>query len=270
MTVNLQQIKAILYLHLLRTWRYKYSFINSTINIALWITIFVLSALVFAPEEQLAVIGPSMFWGIFIWNIVSNSVWYISGWSNFFLLSTGLLEEHIIHGIRIMKFLLGRIITILVQLALATLPIYYIIRYSTGTTVSFIENPIFILLGLTTVTFMALSYALLLAAIAIRTNVPGPLLDISNFFLFIIGGIAVPIASLPEKIRIITILIPYSHASEIVRYGATGMQPYLGLYYETIISITLATIMTIISYYIFRQVEDKYIRTKGIKGVGRM
>ena len=45
--------KAVLFLHTIRLWRYKWSFLNMILSEAAWIFLFVLGALLFVPEEQL-------------------------------------------------------------------------------------------------------------------------------------------------------------------------------------------------------------------------
>ena len=93
MRIGIYKVKAVLWLHILRLWRYKFSFINNVFSIMLWITIFVLGALMFIPKEQMSYVAPITFWGIVMWNIMSNSVWFIGGWSWFFI-SQGFVEEH--------------------------------------------------------------------------------------------------------------------------------------------------------------------------------
>lgn len=263
------RIRPILYLHLLRTWRYKYSFINSTLNIALWMAIFILGALVFVPPEQLPTTAPYIFWGVVLWTLLSSSVWYIGGWMWFFL-SLGMIEEHMIHNMRVMPVLIGRIITVTVQLALVTPVMYVIVSYATGGSIPLIHNPVILAYALVSMIIMSISYGLILAAISIRTGVPGALLDISNFLLFIMGGIAVPVTNLPDILKKFAMFVPYSHPSELVRYAAAGITPYLPLWIELTVSGIVAAAMLIATYLIFRYIEDHYLRIQGPRAIGRM
>ncbi len=266
----MRNLKAIIYLHLLRTWRYKLSFINSTLNITLWMSIFILGAILFVPKNLLPQTAPVIFWGILIWNILSSSVWYIAGWTIWFLISTGLIEEHYLHGVGMLRFLSGRLITITIQVAMATPLVYVLLLYAAKTSFPLVSSASYLLLGILCFTMISLSYALILSVIAMRTSVPGPLLDFSNILFFVIGGIAVPLANLYEPIRIIALFTPFSHPAEIVRYGAIGIVPYIGLEREVLITVFLALFLFSVAVIIFRKVEQDYLRKHGIKGIGRM
>ncbi len=266
----MSRLRPIVYLHLLRTWRYKYSFINSTFNITFWIAIFILGALLFVPEEELATTGPYVFWGVTLWNIISTSVWYIAGWSIWFFVSLGLVEDHMLHNTRTLYVLAGRLVTIATQVAMVTPFMYLLVSYATGARFPLAVKPLFLLYGLATATVMAVSYGLILSAISLRTGVPGPLLDITNFLIFIVGGVAVPVAMLPGPLRSVAVAIPYSHAAEVMRYGAAGLEPYLPLTVEVAVSGIVAAAMAAVAYILFTYLENKYIRIHGVRGVGRM
>lgn len=266
---GLAKLLAVIYLHGVRTWRYKYSFINSSINTMLWITIFLLGVIMFVPAKELPVVAPQVFWGITVWNLITYTVIYISGWTTWFLVSMGLVEEHMLHGLGLPLLLAGRLVTVLAESAIAVPLVYFVLRGVAGP-MRLVENPWLLLYGLVAAEAMALGYALVLATLALRLSIPGPMLDITNFILFIVGGIAAPVAKLPAQLRVVALLTPYSHAAELVRYAATGTKPYLGLLTETFISGALAVAMPLAAYAFYRFVEKHYLRRYGVRGVGRM
>ncbi|BEP17230.1 hypothetical protein PYJP_05820 [Pyrofollis japonicus] len=268
-STRLARLKAILYLHALRTWRYKYSFINSSINMLLWITILILGVIMFVPSEELGSVVPNLFWGIVVWNMISYTVIYVAGWTTWFLVATGLIEEHILHNTRLSMLLMGRLITVAAELAIAV-PLVYAVLGSIAGHQHLITNPLLLVYGAAAAEAMALGYALTISALGLRLNIPGTLLDVVNFLLFIIGGIAAPIVRLPEPLRIVAILTPYSHAAEVVRYAATGTRPYLGLWVEIVVSGVLAAALLTTGIIVYRLVEDRYIRRYGVRGLGRM
>jgi len=94
----LTRLKAILWLHTLRLWRYKWSFLNMVLSHAAWIFLFILGALLFVPGEYLGVAVKAAFWTIVAWNIISMFSSLIGGWMHFFI-SLGMVEEHILRGI---------------------------------------------------------------------------------------------------------------------------------------------------------------------------
>ena len=265
----MSRLKAVLYLHALRTWRFKYSYLNSSLNMLLWMTIFLLGALTFVPREKLPEAAPYAFWGLLLWNTITITTWNIAGWMWFFI-SEGLAEDHLLHGARIMEVLAGRLMTVAMEAGPVALLLYYVILYSTGGGISALHNPLYLAYGFAAGTVMALSYSLILAALSLRIGVPGNLLDIANFMLLVVGGLIAPIASLPHPLRTLALLVPYAHAAEIMRYGAVGAQPYIDLYIEVLVSGLVAAVMMLVAYIVFRLVEDRYVRKQGVRAIGRM
>ncbi|MET1127891.1 MAG: hypothetical protein ABWW70_01040 [Thermoproteota archaeon] len=266
----LSRIAAVVYLHALRTWRYKYSFANSAINMTLWIAIFILGTLAFVPAEQLPTVAPYLFWGIVSWQMISVTVMYVAGWTTWVLLVLGMVEEHMLHNTRTLHVLLGRMISIAAQLAVALPLTYAIVAFAAGGPFPLARDPLLVGYGLAAITAMAFGYALVLAAASLRTSVPASLLDMANFLLFVVGGVAVPVSRLPGPLRAIALAIPYSHAAEVVRYGAAGLEPLLPLRTEILASGLLAAALMAAGYAAFRLVEDVYVRRSGVRGVGRM
>lgn len=262
------RLKAIIWLHFLRLWRYKFSFLNNILTIILWLTIFVLGALMFIPPEQWNDMAPMALWGIIMWQFLSTSVWYIGGWTWFFI-SQGFVEEHLLVDTSPVPVLVGRAITGLSITLAASLLVALVFTGLAGTAVLSVVNPLIVLLGLVLLATMTTSYALLLSAASFRIGIPGTILDIANFISFVLGGFAVPIASLPAQIRSIALIIPYAHAAEIVRYGVRGLEPYLGFTNELLISITLSLVLALTARAIFKRTM-RYIRIHGVKAVGRM
>ncbi len=262
------RIKAIIWLHFLRLWRYKFSFLNNILTTILWLTIFVLGALMFIPPEQWSDMAPIALWGIIMWQFLSSSVWYIGGWTWFFI-SQGFVEEHLLTNTSPVPVLVGRAITGLSVTLAASLLVALVFTGLAGTAVLSVDNPLIVLLGLTLLATMTISYALLLSAASFRIGIPGTILDIANFISFILGGLAVPIAGLPEQIRPIALVIPYAHAAEIVRYGVRGLEPYLGFTNELLVSIAFALTLALTARIVFKRTM-RYIRIHGVKAVGRM
>ncbi len=269
MESRFHKVKAILYLHLLRTWRYRYSFINSTINMGLWVAIYILGALLFVPHEKIGVMAPYMFWGILLWSIMTSSVWSIGSWT-WFLLSLGLYEEHVLHDTSLPAFLSGRTVTVAMDTILITPIMYFLVRKLAPGTHVVAGNILFIASGIIAMYLISISYALILSAISLRIGVPGTLLDMSNFLLLVVGGIAVPLEALPGALRKLALLIPFSYPAEITRFGATGLEPILGVEKTSLITLMLSVGMVFASLWVFRWVENRYIRIYGPRAIGRM
>ena len=262
------RLSAILWLHLVRLSRYKYGFINFILVTILWYLIYLLGALMFVPEDEVSTVAIITFWGVVLWSMMNNCVWLIAGWT-WFILVTGLAEEHIIHNVNPLLFITGRFLTGF-SVSLATIPLVVLVFISfSGYNLLSIYNPFYLVLGISLILVYATLYALTLASLSLRTNVPGPMLDIVNIFMYIGGGIGIPLYRMPSGLREFTLLVPYTHAAEITRYGVLGIEPYIGLGNELIIAFVYLLIMLSLTLVIVRRVV-KYIRLHGVKAIGRM
>ena len=179
-------------------------------------------------------------------------------------------EEHKLANTSVLEVISGRSITVLMDIVLITPIMYFLVTQITGGKVIFAVSPLYILMGFLGMFLMSLSYGLSLSALSLRMGVPGTLLDISNFFLLVMGGIAVPVESLPGPAKLLAIAIPFSHPAEIVRYGATGNPTYIPLHIELMIMWIYTAALLLLAYFLFRYVEDKYLRLYGPRAVGRM
>lgn len=262
------RVKAIIWLHLIRLWRYKYSAFNMALNTTLWVAIFLLGALMFMPPENLPIGIPLAFWGIAMWTIMSSCVWLIGAWTNFYI-SMGFIEEHLLVNVSSSKVLVGRAITGLSVSTIAIILIYFALSSLTGISGGVINDPLLIIFGISIFIIMSLSYGLILSALSFRTGIPSVLLDIFNFIIFIVGGIATPILMLPGLVKQITFMIPYSYPAEIVRYAAVKYPTFIPLEMNIFISVFLAFIMAITSLFLMRWAES-YVRKHGVKAIGRM
>ena len=266
--MKLNKFKAIIWLHILRLWRYKYSAFNMALNTTLWISIFLLGAIMFMPPEKLPMGMPLIFWGITLWTILSNSVFLIGGWTNFYV-SMGFIEEHMLTNTSPTHVLVGRAYTGLSVSGMAILLIYIVLSSLLGMGGEIVSDPLLLITGLIIFIIMSISYGLSLSALSFRTGVPGTLLDVSNFILFIIGGIATPVSMLPKPMDIIALLTPYSYPAEIVRYASIGYKPYLPLNITILIGIMYAIAMAITALYLMRRAET-YVKLNGVRAIGRM
>jgi len=222
----------------------------------------------FVPRKQLPQIAPLTFWGLVMWNIISNSVWLIGGWTWFFV-SQGFVEEHMLLNTRPSAVLVGRAFTGLMVSLIAIILVMLVFIGIVGEVIMEIQNLALLIVGLIELITMAICYGLFLAALSFVIRVPGTLLDVANFVVFIIGGVGVPTNKLPDILKYVAIAIPYSHAAEIVRCGVVGIEPYLGLHQELFTSSLITISMIITSIYIFKTIEN-HIRKHGVKAIGRM
>ncbi len=263
----IRKFVTIVWMHMLRMWRLKTSYVNSVVNTSIWLFIFALSVFAFTPAERASEVAPYVFWGMLMWALMSYNVWYIAGWTWWFI-GLGMVETHLLTNTSPIPVLLARGFVGVSLAALTVLilsPIFYFIG---GPAVYSVTHPAYLALGLVTIYVMAASYALTLAAISFRIGVPGVVLDITNFLAFFVG-ILTPPTYLPASLRVVSLAIPYTHAAELVRYGAAGSEPLIGAGMEAVVAVAVAAAMVGMAI-VAQRYSLRAIRKYGVRGVGRM
>lgn len=258
---------AIVWMHVLRMWRLKTGYVNTVVNTSMWLFIFALSVFAFTSPERVQVVAPYVFWGMLMWSLMSYNVWFIAGWAWWFI-GLGMVEEHLLTNTSPIPALLARGVVGVSLAALTVLvlsPIFYFIG---GPVVYSVTHPAYLALGLLTLYVMSASYALTLAAVSFRIGVPGVILDITNFLAFFVGVLTPP-SHLPAGLRAASLAIPYTHAAELVRYGAAGAEPLMGVGTEAITAVAVAAAMAGMAA-VAQRLSLKAIRKYGVRGVGRM
>lgn len=266
--MNLHRLKAIVWLHTLRLWRYRTSLINSALSTTFWILLFLLGAIMFTPSQRVAETVSAAFWGIAMWSIISNIVNLISGWTRFYL-SQGFVEEHMLMDTSPFLVLLCRPITGLSASLLTVAFTYFTIEALNAIPITAATEPFILTLGIVFLIIMSTSIGLILAALSFRTGVPGMFIEILNFTLLIVGGLTVPIANIPGYLRSIAVFIPFSYPAELVRFGAAGLRTWLPI--ETLISVSSGLCLAIsTSAFIAVRWMEKHMRKMGLRAIGRM
>ncbi len=162
-----------------------------------------------------------------------------------------------------MTLIAGRIITAII-VTIVAIPVVGIIYYElTGIDIFKIFNPFYLLVSFILIMLYALLYSLILSSIGLRLRIPGVMLDVLNIVVYIIGGIGVPLIKMPSQMRIIAFLIPYTYATELERFGVTGLAPFLGLG-KTIVFGTLYLIVLLMISILIIRYSTHYVRKYGV------
>ncbi len=265
--MGLHRVRAMLWLHLIRITRYIPGLVNWSVVDGLWISIYVLGAIMFTDPERYVEVAPLLFWAVFAWNLMSTPVWVVGNWSGFYI-NMGLYEEHEIAGASHSLFLSLRVIPSTIASLITAAVVGYMVYYVTGADVLAVREPLALVLSLASILALSLAYSLLLAYAAIVTQAPAPMLDFMNFILFIIGGVGVPVDSIPEQVRWIAVITPYSHPAEVMRWSITGREPYLGLAGEVLATIAFLAVAWA-TVYIASVLARRHARLYGVRGIGR-
>lgn len=255
--------KAVLWLHTIRLWRFRWSFLNWILSDAAWIFLFVLGALLFVPREQLSMAVKGAFWTIVAWSVISNFSSLIGSWMNFFI-SIGMVEEHLVRGFSPFKALLGRLITGSSITIASLLFMAMLVGGAFHVDLLSADRTWLLVLGLGLLAVEGISYGFTVAAISMRTSVPNNLLEILN--LGIIGLLMVPVQAIPGSARLAYLCIPYVAPSHLMKVATSSALPML-LEKAVLISALEATAMFFVALFAMRLVEV-WIKRNGVKAIG--
>ncbi len=258
----LARVKAVLWLHTIRLWRYRYSFLNMILSEGAWIFMFVLGALLFVPSEKLVVAVKGAFWTIVAWSVVSNFSSLVGGWMNFFI-SIGMVEEHLVRGFSPFRTLLGRVVTGLSVIVVSLLFMAALVGGAFHVNLLHAESLWLLLLGMGLLAVQSLSYGFTVASVAVRTSVPNNLLEILN--LVVVGLLMVPVQALPEGLRLAFLCIPYVAPAHLVKLAAGAGE---GLEYA---ALTVAWVETMAMAAIAVWATEwaiQWIRRNGVRAIG--
>ena len=265
---TLSRFYAMLWVNVLWRARYVYGSLNWALSDGLWVTIYVLGVLAFTRPEQYSLVVPMVFWAVFAWTLISMPVWIIGNWVKFYI-AMGVYEEHELAGVDHAVFLSLRVIPSLIITIPSVLVVMLFLYAVTGILPGAV-NPVLLSACLILILVQATVYGLILPYLGLFTGTPAPLLDFFNFFLFIAGGIATPIASLPAPLQLFAIATPYSHPAELMRASiVANYKPYLGFLGEVFAS-TAYTLLLVLVFVVSRRLVTRKIRREGVKGIGRM
>jgi len=255
--------KAVLFLHTIRLWRYKWSFLNMILSEAAWIFLFVLGGLLFVPKEELSTTVKGAFWVIVAWSMISNFSSLIGGWMSFFI-SMGMVEEHLLRGFSPFKALLGRLITGSTVIVASLLFMATLVRGAFHVNLLAVGQVALLIGGMILLAIESLSYGFTVAAISMRTSVPHNLLEILN--LGVIGLMMVPIHVLPEAVRIIYLCIPYTAPAYLVKVAISSTPP--DLVKEALIISTIVSMTMLFTAVLVMRLVNYWIRKNGVKAIG--
>ena len=254
--------KAIVWLHVVRLWRYKWSFLSTAVTSVLWLFLFILGVLLFVPPESQREASLQAFWVVFAWSFVSSGTWLMGAWVRF-LISVGLVEEHMLRGVTPYEVMYGRVIPFLFDVFLTTTIAVLVIGTTFGVNVFEVEDVWMLLLGVVLVFLQSLSYGLIVTSLSMRTGVPSQLLDIVN--MLTIGLLMLPAERVHASVRHLFYLIPYTAPMQLIRCGLGGLRDYLALTEGVVVLAILLAIAASAA-----RSTLKYVRKEGVKAVGFM
>lgn len=257
------RLRAVIWLHFLRLWRYRYNLLNMVVSNAMWILLLILGVLLFVPKEEFPQAVRTAYWTIACWSIISNFSSLVGGWTNFFI-SLGMVEEHMMRGISPFLVVGGRLSTATVVSALTVLSMGALIQALFPCPIFELLNAELAILGFTAVALESLFYGLTVAALAMRTSISEQFLEILNFA--VIGILLVPMRIIPEAARLFYLAIPYVAPAYLLKV-ASGSEDQSLLLPAVAISLIEVAILWLIAYTTIR-VTEEHLRRNGVRAIG--
>ena len=259
----LARVKAVLWLHTLRLWRYKWSFLNMILSYVVWMLLLMLGILLFVPHELLGETVKAAFWTILAWNIISQFSSLIGGWMRFFI-SIGMVEEHILRGMSPFKVIVGRVIPSFSMIVMSQLFIAVLLNGMFKIDVLVVNDPPLLALSFMMLMVESLSYGIVIAAISMRTSIPHAMLEILNFA--IVGLLMIPANMLPSGLNILYLTIPYIAPAHLMKIATLRGMNMLYLEALTIALIESSAFSITAMCSIIK--SEKWIRKNGVKAIG--
>ncbi len=259
------KLKAILWLHTLRLFRYKWTFLNEALGVFLWIMIYIIGTSLFLPNKEEKILI-NLFWMITAWEYIRVSVRVIGNWINFFL-SIGLIEEHIMRNISPFVVLEGRVITSTAVIAVTVFLVGIFIKIVYNVNVLSINNPYILIFGLITLMIQSIYYGKILSLLSLSTSISQTFwnyLNFSSLALFVI-----PPEKLIFPLNIIISIAPFTSSVYILKNGINGIYTHDLFTLAATFSLINCILMKTLETYLSSKVLKKVLKN-GYKGIGYM
>lgn len=257
------KLVAIVWLHFLRLWRYRYNLINMIVSNAMWVLLLILGVILFVPSEEFNSAVKTAYWTIACWSVISNFSSLVGGWTNFFI-SLGMVEEHLMRGISPFLVIGGRLSTATAVSVLTILFMGALIQSLFSAPVFELLNPSLALFGFIAIALQSLFYGLIVAALAMRISVSEQFLEILNFA--IVGLLLVPMRIVPVPLKLLYLVVPYIAPTHLLKISC-GSEDQSFLMPAIAISLIEAVSLCFLAYIVIRMTEE-HLRKNGVRAIG--
>lgn len=241
-------------------------FIYVLINMALWITIFILPSYMFIEDPaSIDTVATNMFAGIMVFLFYSMASWDWAAEIRW-MINEGRIEYYIASGAGFLPHYLGILPVSLIWLSMSLLVNYAMLSIIWAPPRIIIQYPHVFAYGFILLLLTLLSYALILGGTMISTGVAGFVIEILSFILPIATGGLIPLRSMPPIIQKFALLTPFSYPAELIRYGFLGLEPVIEIEFLLTIGALYVGLFTIIGITYFKYQLKRTMKT-GFKSI---
>ncbi|OLS21244.1 MAG: hypothetical protein HeimC3_36650 [Candidatus Heimdallarchaeota archaeon LC_3] len=220
-------------------------------------------------EENTGVSGSYqgyMLVGALLFQLVSNTLWNFSFWLRREQM-TGTLESGV-YLVPTSKFwlILGSSLYVLVRNSVSFILALFlgIFIFSIQLT-EFLSVTIFIaifslILGLPPL----IGLALLVGSFILKFKEVGSFINLLNWIISFLMGVFFPITLFPAGLKIIAYLFPPTWTTNEIRNALYGVEGFIGLWEDFIVSFGFALIVPLIAFYLFYRTENSILSNQGV------
>lgn len=235
-------------------------------GMAVWISLFVAPIALFKPPGVPAgLMSAYTFTAILVFSSYSIATWDWA-WEVRNLLVTGVLEYLLSSGRSLILIYLGLIPVSLIWLSISLTLVYGILSILTAPPALTVSFPT-ILAAVAAFTLVLWAHALILGGATLSVGTSGPVMEFISWILPLATGGLTPVSSMPQPLRLLALLTPYSYPAELVRYALLDAEPILPAAYTLLVAILYGSVF-LGSAILYFKLQIRKVLKEGVVSVG--
>jgi len=241
--------------------RYPAWLISDIITTPAWLVLLLFPILMFLPREEWS--DPKVlnmfFWAMILWDVVSAGLWSF-GMAIRREQQTGTLEFILLtnanRAILFSRNLFSRIVGL--GLTLAYTYFFFVLLFGAGVILhDALPVAAVLLVGL----FTSMGFGLIYGALVLKYKNVGPLNNILQFVILGLSGVFFPVSSLPRELQMVSLAIPFTYLSELLRYHALRTPTLLPVELEWALLLALTAALVAAGLASIYAIERRLKRT---------
>ncbi len=241
--------------------RYPMWIISDLLSTPLWLIMIMLPIMLFLPKNEWS--NPDVYrqfyWGMIFWQVVSMALWSI-GFTIRREQQMGTIEPLFLTNANRIVMFAGRLVIASMDLALSMVYLTAVMSAFFNVNIT-VKSPILLLFSLILSMLMSLGIGALYGSLVIKLKEASALSNILQFILIGFSGVFFTVTKLPENLRIISYIIPYTYCIDLVRHAAIGRQTLLEPSIELLLVAVLTALFLIFGYIVLIKIEENTKKT---------
>jgi len=240
--------------------------IFSLIGLAFWLILLILPITLFArPDFAPSTIAAYIFCGILVFNVYSIATWDWA-WEMRLLINNNVLEYIIVSGRSPLVVYMGMIPVSLFWVSIITVIGYLVVSAFIAPPRLIVNDIGILMLSILIFLIVVFSYALLLAVVILISGTSGAIIEVFSWILPLATGGFTPLSYLPEPIRFIALLTPFSYPAEMIRYSLGVAETILPLHLTVSIGLCYSLSFFTFAVFMFKYGLNKVLK-EGVKSL---